>query len=76
MAAEIHFDRGREPAEAIAVGFFNKISSLGEVVLDGDVLQRLVRQPFGKRDDRRGVASEDTGGEGIHLVDGEFHALV
>jgi hypothetical protein len=45
MAAEVHFDRRREPAQMIKVFFCNKVSGFREIVLGGDTLEKVVRQP-------------------------------
>ena len=39
VAAEIDFDGGGEPAEAVAIGFFDEEGGFGEVIFGGDVLE-------------------------------------
>lgn len=68
VPAEIDFDGGREPAEAVAVSFLDEEGGFGQVVLGGDVLEERIGQPAFEGADGGGVATEQLGGERVHLV--------
>src|SRR6267143_2049244 len=74
MAAEIDLDRGREPAEIIAVALGNQKRSFGEIHLTRDV-----EHPGGfgwswEDADRGRVPRERFAGERVYLCDPEAHA--
>ena len=73
MAAKVHLDRGREPAQAIAVGFRADERGLGEVHFPGDILHPFFIGGSRKNTDCGRVAGEGFIGEGVDLVDGYGH---
>jgi hypothetical protein len=70
VAAEIDFDGGGEPAEAVAIGFFDEEGGFGEVVFGGDVLEDGIRQPAFEGADGGGVAVEELRGKRVYLIKG------
>ena len=73
MTAQVHFHRGREPAQLAGVSARDHEGGLGQVVLRRNGLKGLVRQPFVHGNHGRRVAAEKAVGEGINLVDGVTH---
>ena len=73
LKGELDLDRRREPAQQITGPLRDKESRLSEVVLGGDRLHRLVRQPLRKRADRRRVAAEQSARKGVDLVKRNAH---
>src|SRR4029450_9630989 len=74
MAAQIDFDRRREPAQVI-IGIFafacHGKGGFREIVLGGDGLESRIGQPFGERHDRSRIAGEWPVREGIDLEEGD-----
>ena len=75
MAAEIDLDRGREPAEIIAVALGNQKRSFGEIHLTRDVEHPGRFGGFGENADAGGVAGEGFVGERVDLGDADWHGL-
>lgn len=73
MAAQIHFGRGREPAESVAITLGHEKGGFRQIVLVGDGAQQIIIEPFGQRHDGGRIALEQLLGKGIDLVELEFH---
>jgi len=65
VAAEIHLDRRREPAQPVLVPAFHDEGRLGQVVFGGDRLHRRPGQRLVEQDDGGGVAPEQLSGERV-----------
>src|SRR3954469_14444454 len=79
VAAELDLEAGREPAQfeiRLAGRVRDGESGLGEIVLRGDRLENLVRQPVVERHDGRRIAGEGPVREGVDLDEGQhLHSL-
>ena len=67
VATQIHFDRGREPPQAVALPLFHEESSLGQIHLPGEELHpgpisRMFQDTY-----RRGIAGKGLVRKGVHL---------
>ncbi len=75
LPAEVHLGGRGEPAEiAPSVSRRQKERGLGEVVLERNRAEHFVGEPRIERADGGRVAADDAVGEGVHLIEGEFHA--
>src|SRR5882762_1827167 len=74
MAAEIDFDRRREPAEIVALASLHEEGGLGEVHLARDVEHPCGFGGLRKDADGRGISCEGSIRESINLRDAEAHA--
>src|SRR6267154_3074705 len=74
VAAEIDFDRWREPAEIVAVALLHQKCGLGETHLARDVQHPGRFRGFGENANARGIAGEGFVGERVDLGDAEAHA--
>ena len=75
VAAEIHFDRGREPTEIVALALRNEERSLREIHLARDVEHPLWIRWLWQDADRGWVPSERAIGEGVNLRYPKAHAF-
>ncbi len=75
VAAKLHLDRGREPAQRIVsvriIGQRNGEGRFRQVVFSRDRLKRGIVQPTAERHHGGGIAGEWRVGEGIDLGEGE-----
>src|SRR3954468_19667662 len=75
MPAKIDLDLWRKPANVISVPVLYKKRCLSQIVLRGDLLHRLVRQPISERHDSRRVAAEWHLCKCVNLKNFEFHKV-
>lgn len=73
MAAEVDLGGGREPAQMVTRALLDEEGGLAEIVLHGDGLEGRVGQPGFQRTDGGRIAGKDGAGEGIDLIDWDFH---
>src|SRR5260370_20931614 len=73
LAAQVHFDGWRKPAETIAVTLRVEECRLGEVHFHGDVLHPDGVSWTGKDTNCGGVARKRAVGESVHLVNRDRH---
>jgi hypothetical protein len=73
VPAKRDFGRGGEPPYVKSIAISHEKSSLGVVVLSGDILQPLVVRPVFQEANGGGVAQKKIRGKGIDLIDGYFH---
>jgi len=73
VTAQVHLDRGSEPAQPVAVAVGAEEGRLGEVHLAGDGLHPGGVARLGEHAHRGGVAAEGTVGERVDLDDAESH---
>ncbi len=73
MAAQVHFDARREPAQIKMIRLFDQIGRLREIHVPGHGLQPAIVFPFGKKADGGGIARERAVGEGVNVEEGNGH---
>ena len=73
VAAKIDLRRRSEPAQIIGIALGDEIGCLRQIVFDRDGLHEVIVEPLIERTDCRRIALEDLVGEGIDLIELEFH---
>src|SRR5690349_9524062 len=73
MSAKVHFDRWCEPTQFIAAAIGYEEGGVRQIRFGCDGLHCRIVQPAVQRTHRCRIAAEYTTGEGIHLVQRDFH---
>ena len=75
MSGQGDFDLGREPADLEHAALPDEEGRFRKVVFRGDGLHHVGGNPAFERTDRGGIAAEKPVGEGVDLIDGDFHSF-
>ena len=75
MATQVDLNRRSEPSQQSHVFVRHHKRRLGEVVLCGNGLEHIVRQPLVQNDHGCGITAEQSAREGIDLIERKFHSV-